>query len=270
MPIFSPSPHFFPLTPLSLTNLSSTSCLCTLNFPPLPSLLPHPPHFSPTPLTSPHSLTSPTLPSLLPHSPHFSPTPLTSHLLPSLLTHSPHFLPTPLTSHPHPSPTPLISHLLPSLLTHSPHFLPTPLTSHPLPSFLTYSPHFSPTPLTSCPLPSLLAHSPYFSPSLLPHSSHFSTQTSLSHHCPKNVAGVVMTGAGMAGLTYFANNEDDPYITLKDPVSWYHNISRHYPMPYWRFIECHKHSMDQSPINQNFDLNNLDKIPSQHERASQN
>ena len=27
-----------------------------------------------------------------------------------------------------------------------------------------------------------------------------------------------MTGAGMAGLTYFANNEDDPYITLKDPV----------------------------------------------------
>ena len=28
-----------------------------------------------------------------------------------------------------------------------------------------------------------------------------------------------MTGAGMAGLTYFANNEDDPYITLKDPVS---------------------------------------------------
>jgi hypothetical protein len=30
--------------------------------------------------------------------------------------------------------------------------------------------------------------------------------------------GVVMTGAGMAGLTYFANNQDDPYITLKDPV----------------------------------------------------
>ena len=31
--------------------------------------------------------------------------------------------------------------------------------------------------------------------------------------------GVVMTGAGMSGLTYFANNEDDPYITLKNPVS---------------------------------------------------
>ncbi|XP_028409152.1 periodic tryptophan protein 1 homolog [Dendronephthya gigantea] len=28
--------------------------------------------------------------------------------------------------------------------------------------------------------------------------------------------GVVMTGAGMAGLTYFANNQDDPYITLKE------------------------------------------------------
>jgi hypothetical protein len=73
-------------------------------------------------------------------------------------------------------------------------------------------------------------------PRVHPPTSPISTQPSWSHHCPKNVAGVVMTGAGMAGLTYFANNEDDPYITLKDPVSWYHNISRHYPMPYWRFI----------------------------------
>ena len=107
MPIFSPSPHFFPLTPLSLTNLSSTSCLCTLIFPPLPSLLPHSPHFSPTPLTS------PTLPSLLPHSPHFSPTPLTSHLLPSLLPHSTNIFPLHLS---HPLPTsflsPMHSHLI--------------------------------------------------------------------------------------------------------------------------------------------------------------
>ncbi len=28
-----------------------------------------------------------------------------------------------------------------------------------------------------------------------------------------------MSGAGMAGLTYFASNEDDPYITMKDIVS---------------------------------------------------
>ena len=28
-----------------------------------------------------------------------------------------------------------------------------------------------------------------------------------------------MTGAGMAGLTYFASNEDDPYITMKNIVS---------------------------------------------------
>ena len=34
----------------------------------------------------------------------------------------------------------------------------------------------------------------------------------------QTVSGVVMTGAGMAGLTYFANNEEDPYITLKNPV----------------------------------------------------
>ncbi|XP_046850855.1 periodic tryptophan protein 1 homolog [Xenia sp. Carnegie-2017] len=30
--------------------------------------------------------------------------------------------------------------------------------------------------------------------------------------------GVVLTGAGMAGLTYFLNNDDDPYITLKNSV----------------------------------------------------
>ena len=29
---------------------------------------------------------------------------------------------------------------------------------------------------------------------------------------------VVMTGAGMAGLTYFTNNDEDPYITLKNQV----------------------------------------------------
>ena len=28
-----------------------------------------------------------------------------------------------------------------------------------------------------------------------------------------------MSGAGMAGVTYFASNKDDPYITLADPVS---------------------------------------------------
>ena len=28
-----------------------------------------------------------------------------------------------------------------------------------------------------------------------------------------------MTGAGMAGLTYFASNDDDPYITMKNIVS---------------------------------------------------
>ena len=28
-----------------------------------------------------------------------------------------------------------------------------------------------------------------------------------------------MTGAGMTGLTYFANHENDPYITLKNLVS---------------------------------------------------
>ena len=31
--------------------------------------------------------------------------------------------------------------------------------------------------------------------------------------------GELMTGAGMAGLTYFASNEDDPYITMKNIVS---------------------------------------------------
>ena len=31
--------------------------------------------------------------------------------------------------------------------------------------------------------------------------------------------GIKMTGAGMAGITYFASNSDDPYVTLKDPVS---------------------------------------------------
>ena len=42
-----------------------------------------------------------------------------------------------------------------------------------------------------------------------------------------------MTGAGMAGLTYFANNEDDPYITLKDPVSTqkYPLLRSHPPLP---------------------------------------
>ena len=28
-----------------------------------------------------------------------------------------------------------------------------------------------------------------------------------------------MSGAGMAGVTYFASNKDDPYVTLKNPVS---------------------------------------------------
>lgn len=28
-----------------------------------------------------------------------------------------------------------------------------------------------------------------------------------------------MSGAGMAGVTYFASNKDDPYVTLQDPVS---------------------------------------------------
>ena len=28
-----------------------------------------------------------------------------------------------------------------------------------------------------------------------------------------------MTGAGMAGVTYYASNKDDPYITLENPVS---------------------------------------------------
>ena len=31
--------------------------------------------------------------------------------------------------------------------------------------------------------------------------------------------GELMSGAGMAGVTYFASNKDDPYITLADPVS---------------------------------------------------
>lgn len=31
--------------------------------------------------------------------------------------------------------------------------------------------------------------------------------------------GELMSGAGMAGLTYFASNEDDPYITIKNIVS---------------------------------------------------
>lgn len=32
-------------------------------------------------------------------------------------------------------------------------------------------------------------------------------------------SGELMSGAGMAGVTYYASNEDDPYITLKNPVS---------------------------------------------------
>ena len=28
-----------------------------------------------------------------------------------------------------------------------------------------------------------------------------------------------MTGAGMAGVTYYASNKDDPYITFENPVS---------------------------------------------------
>ena len=28
-----------------------------------------------------------------------------------------------------------------------------------------------------------------------------------------------MSGAGMAGVTYYASNKDDPYITLDNPVS---------------------------------------------------
>ena len=31
--------------------------------------------------------------------------------------------------------------------------------------------------------------------------------------------GELMTGAGMAGLTYFTSNNDDPYITMKNIVS---------------------------------------------------
>lgn len=31
--------------------------------------------------------------------------------------------------------------------------------------------------------------------------------------------GELMTGAGMAGVTYYASNKDDPYITLENPVS---------------------------------------------------
>ena len=31
-----------------------------------------------------------------------------------------------------------------------------------------------------------------------------------------------MDGAGMAGLTYYASNVDDPYITLKDEASIRH------------------------------------------------
>jgi len=27
-----------------------------------------------------------------------------------------------------------------------------------------------------------------------------------------------MTGAGMAGVTYYASNKDDPYITLENPL----------------------------------------------------
>ena len=32
-------------------------------------------------------------------------------------------------------------------------------------------------------------------------------------------SGELMSGAGMAGVTYYASNEDDPYVTLKNPVS---------------------------------------------------
>ena len=31
--------------------------------------------------------------------------------------------------------------------------------------------------------------------------------------------GELMTGAGMADVTYYASNKDDPYITLENPVS---------------------------------------------------
>ena len=31
--------------------------------------------------------------------------------------------------------------------------------------------------------------------------------------------GELMSGAGMAGVTFYASNKDDPYITLQDPVS---------------------------------------------------
>ena len=32
--------------------------------------------------------------------------------------------------------------------------------------------------------------------------------------------GAIMTGAGMTGLAYFASNDEDPYISLKEAVSY--------------------------------------------------
>lgn len=40
----------------------------------------------------------------------------------------------------------------------------------------------------------------------------------LAHYdSDEDVEGELMSGAGMAGVTYFASNKDDPYITLADP-----------------------------------------------------
>jgi len=40
----------------------------------------------------------------------------------------------------------------------------------------------------------------------------------LAHYdSDEDLEGELMSGAGMAGVTYFASNKDDPYITLQDP-----------------------------------------------------
>jgi len=40
----------------------------------------------------------------------------------------------------------------------------------------------------------------------------------LAHYdSDEDVEGELMSGAGMAGVTYYASNEDDPYVTLKNP-----------------------------------------------------
>lgn len=40
----------------------------------------------------------------------------------------------------------------------------------------------------------------------------------LAHYdSDEDLEGELMSGAGMAGVTYFASNKDDPYVTLQDP-----------------------------------------------------